>query len=89
MDNAQAEGEKTMASTIHIELGADGAIGTKATVTSRRLFVTRTATFVCHQATALLGAEWINEETGTPADSKLSMQLNEAAQAASRLAGKT
>jgi cell division septum initiation protein DivIVA len=78
-----------MKHTISIELGASGAVGTKATVTTKRLLLApRKAVFVCHRGAALISAEWINEETGIAAESELAMLLNEAAQAAARLAGK-
>ena len=78
-----------MKRTIHIELGEFGAVGTRATVTTKRLiFSPRIAVFVCHRGAALMSAEWINETTGITADNALSIQLNEAAQAAARMAGK-
>ncbi len=79
----------TMKRTIHIELGESGAVGTKATVITKRLiFLPRIEVFVCHRGAALMSAEWINETTGISADNALSIQLNEAAQAAARLASR-
>ena len=73
---------------IHIELGQDGAVGTKATVTRTRWFrkpvVER---YVCHLGALLLGARWINEVTGMPAAGSLELQLPDTAQAAAYLAG--
>lgn len=74
---------------IHIELGQAGAVGTKATVTRTRwLRKPAVERYACHRAALLLGAEWINEATGMPASDVLALQLNDAAQAAARLAGK-
>jgi hypothetical protein len=74
---------------IHIELGQDGVVGTKATVTRARwLCKSAVERYACHRSAFLLGPEWINEATGMPAAAPLALQLNVAAQAAARLAGK-
>ena len=75
---------------IHIELGPAGSVGTKATVTRTRWFrKPDVSVYACYRAALLLSAKWINEATGMPADESLAVQLNEAAQAAARLADKT
>ena len=74
---------------VHIELGRSGAVGTCATVTTRRLFRAPAGdVFVCHHAAGIMGAQWINEKTGNLPDAGLELALNDAAQAAARLAGK-
>lgn len=78
-----------MSRTIFIELAPAGEVGTRATVTTKRfLRRARVDGYVCHRGARLLSAQWINEATGEEADGDLQMALNNAAQAAARLAGR-
>ncbi len=73
---------------ISIDLGTTGALGTRATVTRRRWWgAKQTSVYVCHKAGLILGAQWINEKSGAAADETTAYHLNNAAQAAARLAG--
>lgn len=72
--------------TIRIELPPKSAVGTKAIVTTNRLFRgSRTETYVCHRCNALTGGEWMHETTGAVPSEKLTLEINEAAMAAARL----
>ena len=74
---------------IQIDLCTSGAVGSVATVKRKRMFrKPSTEVYVCSRAAWLLSAEWTNMITGLPADGALVLQLNEAAQAAARLAGR-
>ena len=78
-----------MKQTIEIELGGNGAVGTRATVTNKRWWRgPAVRVYVCHRGAALLSAEWIDAASGRTAEPGLSAELNEASQAAARLAGK-
>lgn len=71
--------------SINIELGTRD-IGTVAHVKLKQHRSIREASFVCHNANAIMGGQWIDASSGVVAGPQLTHQLNDSAQAAVRLA---
>lgn len=77
-----------MKRNIQIELASTGPVGTRAKVTTDRLFRRGLVqVFLCNKVGLIMGGEWIDASTGSQAPYELARELNDAAQAAARLAG--
>lgn len=65
---------------------AKSDVGTIAKVLTKSFFKTKETEYICHKASPLMGAEWVDAQSGLMAGSDIATQINDAAQAAASLA---